>query len=77
MTSSLGICTDTHLVHRRVGAHVSFEYHTRWLVGGDDVLDVCRDVRPTTTRVGALLLAEKLAGRFGHMAPTVIEEAQR
>lgn len=53
-----------------------WRYHIRWLAGGEDFLDVCRGVRPTITGVGALLLAEKLAGRFGHMTPTAVEAAQ-
>lgn len=54
-----------------------WRYHIRWLAGGEDFLDVCRGVRPDITRGGALLLAEKLAERFGHMTPPAIEAAER
>jgi hypothetical protein len=43
----------------------------------DDFPDVCRGARPDITRVAALLLAEKLAKRFGRMTPPAIEAAER
>jgi hypothetical protein len=54
-----------------------WRYHVRWLTGMDDFPDVCRGARPDITQVAALLLAEKLAKRFGRMTPPAIEAAER